>query len=84
MLCKRGLEKYPQDNENDFASDRNTISMLGMKPGDVMNADNIYRLMKTKVTKKVFIEETCIACRLINDCVKTYESQIEAVVKVLS
>jgi hypothetical protein len=84
MACVRDTEKHPRDNENDFTSDRNVIRMLGMKAGEVMNADDIYRLIKTKVTKKVFIKEVCVACRLVNDCSNAYEQQIEEVIKVLS
>lgn len=82
--CKKDMDKNPQDNEYSFTSDKNVIRVLGMKAGDVMNADDIYRLIKTKVTKKVFVEEVCVACRLVNDCSKVYETQIEVVVKALS
>ncbi|MDD4870979.1 MAG: hypothetical protein PHR77_10500, partial [Kiritimatiellae bacterium] len=54
------------------------------KEGDVMNADDIYRLIKTKVTKKVFAEEVCVACRLVDNCAKTYETKIETAIKALS
>jgi hypothetical protein len=83
-LCKRGLEKYPQDNQNSLTSDANAIRVLGMKPGDLMNADDLYRLIKTKVDKKVFAEEVCVACRLVDKCKETYEPKIAAAVRALA
>jgi len=83
-LCKKSLDKYPQDNQNSLTSDTNAIRVLGMKPGDRMNADDLYRLIKAKVSKKVFAEEVCVACRLVNKCKETYEPKIEAAVKALS
>ncbi|MFA5190478.1 MAG: DUF1284 domain-containing protein [Verrucomicrobiia bacterium] len=82
--CKRSLTTHPQDNENSMTSDKNAIRVLGMKPGDTMSADELYRLIKAKVTKKVFTEEVCVACRLVNKCKETYEPKIEAAVKALS
>ena len=84
MACIKETVKYPRDNENDFITDKNVIMTLGMKTGDVKNADDIYRLIKTKVTKKVFINEVCVACRLVDECSKAYKGQIAEVVKVLS
>ena len=82
--CKRGLDKYPQDNQNSLTSDTNAIRVLGMKPGDVMQADELYRRIQAKVTKKVFAEEVCVACRLVDKCKETYEPKIKAAVKALS
>jgi len=82
--CKKSLTTHPQDNENSLTSDKNAIRVLGMKPGDTMNADDLYRLIKTRVTKKVFAEEVCVACRLVNKCKETYEPKIEAAVKALA
>ena len=83
-LCTRSLEKYPRDNEDSLACDRNAIRVLGMKPGDMVPAAELYRLIKAKVTKKVFAEEVCVACRLVNKCKETYEPKIEAAVKALA
>jgi len=83
-LCKKSLDKYPQDNQNSLTSDKNAIRVLGLKPGDVMKADDLYRLIKAKVTKKVFAEEVCVACRLVDTCKETCEPKIEAAVKALS
>jgi len=83
-LCTRGLDKYPEDNQNSSTSDKNAIRTLGLKQGDVMNADELYRLIQRKVTKKVFAEEVCVACRLVDKCKETYEKKIEAVVEALS
>jgi hypothetical protein len=83
-ICTKSLKTYPQDNENSTASDKNAIRVLGMKPGDTMSATDLYRLIKTKVTKRVFAEEVCVACRLVNKCKETYEPKIEAAVKALS
>ena len=58
--------------------------MLSTKPDDVMNAEDIYRLRRTSVTKNAFIDETIVACRLVNECANTHYSQIELVVNVLS
>ncbi len=82
--CKKSLTTHPQDNANSMASDKNAIRVLGMKPGDTMTADDLYRLIKTRVTKKVFAEEVCVACRLVNKCKETYEPKIEATVKALT
>ena len=82
--CKRGVDKYPQDNENSFTSDKNALRVLQMKVGDVASADAIYRQIKAKVTKRVFAEEVCVACRLVDKCKETYEGRIEAAVKSLS
>ncbi|MEW6357882.1 MAG: DUF1284 domain-containing protein [Planctomycetota bacterium] len=82
--CKRNLTDHPQDNRNSLTSDENAIRVLGMKPGDVMNADDLYRLIKDKVTKKVFAEEVCVACRLVAKCKETYEQRIADTVKALS
>ncbi len=83
-ICTKSLKTYPQDNENSTASDKNAIHVLGLKPGDVMKADELYRLIKARVTKKVFAEEVCVACRLVNKCKETYEPKIEAVVNALA
>ncbi len=83
-LCTRNLTKYPEDNPSAIASDKNAIRVLGLKPGDVRNADDLYRLIQAKVTKKVFAEEVCVACRLVNRCKETYEARIVAAVKALS
>ncbi|MCX7825689.1 MAG: DUF1284 domain-containing protein [Verrucomicrobiae bacterium] len=83
-ICTRNLKTYPQDNENSMTSDKNAIRVLGMKPGDTMSAADLYRLIKSKVTKKVFAEEVCVACRLVNKCKETYEARIEAAVKALA
>ncbi len=83
-LCKKSLTKYPQDNDNSMTSDKNAIRVLGFKPGDTMNADDLYRLIKTRVTKKVFAEDVCVACRLVNKCKETYGARIEAAVKALA
>lgn len=82
--CKKSLTTHPQDNENSLTSDKNAIRVLGMKPGDTRNADELYRLIKTRVTKRVFAEGVCVACRLANKCKETYEPKIEAAVKALS
>ncbi|MCX6906724.1 MAG: DUF1284 domain-containing protein, partial [Verrucomicrobia bacterium] len=58
-ICTKSLKTYPQDNENSTTSDKNAIRVLGMKAGDTMSAADLYRLIKTKVTKKVFAEEVC-------------------------
>jgi hypothetical protein len=81
--CKRSLTTHPEDNANSMTSDKNAIRILGMKPGDTMNADDLYRLIKVRVTKKIFAEEVCVACRLVNKCKETYEPRIEAAVKAL-
>jgi hypothetical protein len=83
-ICTKSLKTYPQDNENSTTSDKNAIRVLGMKAGDTMSAADLYHLIKTKVTKKVFAEEVCVACRLVNKCKETYEPKIEAAVKALS
>ncbi|NLS94870.1 MAG: DUF1284 domain-containing protein [Planctomycetaceae bacterium] len=82
-LCKRGIEEYPRDNENSLTSDKNAIRVLGVKPGDEMPADALYRLIQTKVDKKVFAEEVCVACRLVDKCKETYQLKITAAVKAL-
>lgn len=82
--CKRDLERHPQDNPNSLTSDANAIRVLGMKPGDVRKADQLYRHIQAKVTKKVFAEEVCVACRLVDKCKETYEPKIAAAVKALS
>ena len=46
-------------------------------------ADELYRLIRAKVTKKVFAEEVCVACRLVDQCKETYDRKIEAAVKAL-
>lgn len=82
--CRKSLKEHPQDNENSLTSDKNALRVLGMKPGDVMNADDLYRLIQAKVTKKVFAEKVCVACRLVDKCKETYEPKIAAAVKALS
>jgi hypothetical protein len=81
--CTRDLAKYPHDNEDNDACDTNAIHMLGMKPGDTMQADVLYRLIKAKVTKKVFADKVCVACRSVSQCKETYEAEIAAAVKAL-
>lgn len=82
--CKRSLEKYPLDNENSLTSDKNALRVLGLKPGDQLPANELYRLIQAKIDKKVFAEQVCVACRLVNQCKETYQSKIEAAVKALS
>ena len=67
-----------------MASDKNAIRVLDLKPGDTMNAVDLYRLIKARVNKKVFAEEVCVACRLVNECKETYEPMIDAAVRALS
>jgi hypothetical protein len=55
-----------------------------MKDGDVKKADDLYRMIQAKVTKKVFAEEVCVACRLVDTCKEQYERRIDAAVKALS
>ena len=83
-LCKRSLDTYPQDNQNSLTSDANAIRTLGLKPGAVVKADDLYRLIQARVTKKVFAEEVCVACRLVDKCKETYEPKISAAVKALA
>ena len=83
-ICTKSLKTYPRDNEDSMASDRNALRTLGLKPGDTMQADALYRLIKTRVTKKVFAEEVCVACQLVNKCKETYEPKIEAAVQALT
>jgi len=82
--CSRNLEDHPQDNQNSATSDENAIRVLGMKPGDVMNADDLYRLIQSKVDERVFAEEVCVVCRLVDKCRETYEQRIADVVQALS
>jgi hypothetical protein len=82
--CKRCLEKTPQDNENSLTSDKNALRVLGLKPGDQMPADDLYRLIRAKIDKKVFAEQVCVACRLVDKCKETYEAKIDAAVKSFS
>lgn len=82
--CKRSLAKFPQDNANSLTSDTNAIRVLGLKPGETRNADELYRLIRAKVTKQVFAEEVCVACRLVDKCKETYEAKIDAAVKALA
>ena len=82
--CTRSLVEHPDDNRDSLASDENAVRVLGLKPGDVMNADDLYRLIRDKVTKKVFAEEVCVACRLVEKCKESYEERIAAVVDALS
>lgn len=83
-LCTKSLKTYPRDSENSLTSDGNALRVLGIKPGDEIPADQLYRMIQAKVTKKVFAEEVCVACRLVNKCKETYEPKIEAVVKALA
>ena len=83
-LCTKSLAKYPKDNQNSLTSDKNAIRTLGLKPGDVISADDLYRLIQRKVTKKVFAEKVCVACRLVDKCKETYEKKIKAAVEALS
>ena len=82
--CKRCLEKTPQDNENSLTTDKNALRVLGLKPGDQMPADELYRLIRARIDKKVFAEQVCVACRLVDKCKETYEAKIDAAVKALS
>ncbi|MDY0166153.1 MAG: DUF1284 domain-containing protein [Thermoguttaceae bacterium] len=82
--CTKSLDTYPQDNQNSLTSDTNAIRVLGLKPGDVVPADELYRRIKAKITKKVFAEEVCVACRLVDRCKETYEARIKAAVDVLA
>jgi hypothetical protein len=82
--CKRGVDKYPQDNANSFTSDKNALRVLGLKPGEARNAAELYRLIQAKVDQKVFAEEVCVACRLVNKCKETYEAKIRDAVKALA
>jgi hypothetical protein len=82
--CKRSLKEYPQDNQNSLDSDANAIRVLDMKPGDVMNADELYLRIQAVVNKNVFAEQVCVACRLVAKCAETYEQRIAAAVKALS
>ena len=82
--CKKSLTKYPRDNEEMLSSDKNAMRVLQLNPGDMMIADDLYRLIRARVTKKVFAEEVCVACRLVNECKETYESKIQAAVQALS
>lgn len=81
--CKRSIEKYPEDNANSLTSDKNALHVLGLKPGDQMPADRIYQIIQAKVDKKVFAEQVCVACRLVDQCKETYQSKINAAVKAL-
>ena len=82
--CTRCLTDHPEDNRNSLTSDENAIRVLDLKPGDVMNADELYRLIQDKVTKTVFAREVCVACRLVDSCKESYEGKIAAVLKALS
>lgn len=82
--CKKNLEKYPRDNEESLSCDRNALRALGMNPGDTINADRLYRRIQARVTRKVFAEQVCVDCRLVDQCQKTYEPMIEAAVRALS
>lgn len=82
--CKRNLTDHPQDNQNSLTSDTNAIRVLGMEPGDAVPAADLYRMIRDKVTKAVFAEQVCVACRLVDKCKETYEGNIAAVVKALS
>ena len=83
-LCTKNLDKYPNDNRDSVTSDKNAIRTLGLKPGDVMKADDLYRLIQRKVTKKVFAEKVCVACRLVDKCKESYEKKIAAAVETLT
>ncbi len=83
-LCKKSLDKHPDDNANSLTSDTNAIRVLGLKPGESRQAAQLYRLIQAKVTRKVFAEEVCVACRLVNKCQETYEAKLAAAVKALS
>ncbi|MDW8039485.1 MAG: hypothetical protein RMI90_15810, partial [Thermoguttaceae bacterium] len=67
-----------------LTSDRNAIRVLGLKPEHPIPADELYRLIRAKVDKKVFAEQVCVACRVVNICKEPYEARIEAAVKALS
>ena len=82
--CKRSLKEYPQDNQNSLDSDANAIRVLDLKPGDVMNADELYLRIQAVVNKNVFAEQVCVACRLVAKCAETYETKIAAAVKALN
>ena len=83
-LCTKSLKKYPRDNQNSLTSDKNAIRVLGLKPGDVMDVDDVYRLIEARVTKKVFAEKVCVACRLVDRCKEKYEPRIKAAVSALA
>lgn len=83
-LCTKSLKTYPRDNEESLISDRNALRALGAKTGDMVRAKDLYRLIKAKVNKRVFAEEVCVACRLVDRCKETYEAQIDAAVKALT
>ncbi len=82
--CKRNITEYPSDNQDSLISDENAIRVLGLKPNDIVRADNLYQLIKSKVTKDVFAREVCVACRLVDKCKETYEQKISAALSVLS
>jgi len=63
-FCKKSLDKYPQDNQNSLTSDKNAIRVLGLKPGDVIKADDLYRLIKAKVTRRSLPKKSaCLPAR---------------------
>jgi len=82
--CAKSLTTYPEDNQDSLTCDENAVRVLGLKPGDVMNADDLYRLIRDRVTEKVFAEDVCAACRLVEKCRKTYDERIAGAVKALS
>ncbi len=82
-LCTRDLTKFPTDNEDNIACDKNAIRVLGLRPGQSMPADDLYRLIRAKVDKATFAEQVCVACRLVNKCKETYEAQLDVALKAL-
>ncbi|MCK5802640.1 MAG: DUF1284 domain-containing protein [Lentisphaeria bacterium] len=82
--CAKCLDKHPEDNQNSLDSDANAIRVLGLESEDVMNADDLYRLIQEKVTKKVLAEQVCVACRLVDRCKETYAQRIADTVAALT
>ena len=82
--CTRNVDEHPQDDGNSGSSDRNAVAALGLSPGDVMNANELYQLIRAKVDERVFAERVCVDCRLVDRCRAHYEERIEDVVRVLT
>ena len=82
--CTRELTEHPEDNPSALVSDANALRALGLEPGDVLPADEIFGRIKARVDKHVFAEDVCVACRLVDDCRKTYSSLIDGTVRALA
>jgi len=63
--------------------DNAAIPILDMKQGEILPAVNLFKRIKSMVSKEIMAEKICFCCPDVNICCETYDEKVASTVRRL-